>query len=384
NYQHYTVSDHDRRAAGIIAQIPVEAKVSAQDKLDPHVAGRQTIYIFPKVDDADTLFVDVTGPAWPQHPNDLYRDLQAYLAGDFGIAAGDDGYLLLRKGAVTAQIPDDFYNAFRRPLLVSQPITQPVAIFGGQLALWDHQVTVDEHGETVVQLTWQLVDAPVATDYRIYVAFADRDGNVLHDTLFYPPVATLWYPTSLWQRTEMVLVQTLPWSPAVDQVTLLVGVYRGDDGWNSGQRLPLSTASTPTQLHLENNTVARVGSYQNKHNRWELVPLRHVLERAAQPVDTQFGGDPAVMRLARVQITHLPTRAGEPLDFALEWHAGAGLAAAPFDYSLFAHLLNEQGEKVAQLDWQPHDDWGPRPMTTWFATTALVDQQQLLLPADLR
>ncbi|MCB0107451.1 MAG: hypothetical protein KDE53_16135 [Caldilineaceae bacterium] len=69
------------------------------------------------------------------------------------------------------------------------------------------------------------------------------------------------------------------------------------------------------------------------------------------------------------------------LTFALEWWAGR--EPIPLDYSVFAHLLNEQGEKVAQLDWQPRDDWGPRPMTTWFEATSIVDEQRLPLPEDL-
>ncbi len=76
NYLPLTITDHHRRAAAIIEQIPADAAVSAQDRLNPHVSGRETVYIFPRVEDerlgdADTIFVDVTGPAWPQHPNDL-------------------------------------------------------------------------------------------------------------------------------------------------------------------------------------------------------------------------------------------------------------------------------------------------------------------------
>src|SRR5207253_3102142 len=47
NAQAFTVTEHHRRAAAIIAQIPPDAKVSAQDRLNPHVSGRQTLYIFP-------------------------------------------------------------------------------------------------------------------------------------------------------------------------------------------------------------------------------------------------------------------------------------------------------------------------------------------------
>ncbi|MCB0188000.1 MAG: DUF2079 domain-containing protein, partial [Caldilineaceae bacterium] len=207
NYEHYTVSDHDRRAAAIMAQIPADAKVSAQDKLDPHVAGRETVYIFPRTDDADTIFVDVTGPAWPIHPSDLHATIEQLLFTDWGVAAGDDGYLLLRKGLPNRTIPRSFYSAFQPPVS-AQPPDQPVSIFGEALALLDHQVHVDEHGETVVQLRWKALRHPLTTDYRIYVAFANKEGTIAHDSLFYPPVATLWYPTSMWHADEQVLVQT--------------------------------------------------------------------------------------------------------------------------------------------------------------------------------
>ncbi|MEZ4619740.1 MAG: DUF2079 domain-containing protein [Caldilineaceae bacterium] len=383
NYQHYVVTDHDRRAARIIAQIPPTAKVSAQDKLDPHVAGRESIYIFPRIDDADTIFVDVTGPAWPQHPSDLYREIQQLLAGDFGVAAAEDGYLLLRKDAPSATIPEAFYSAFRRPLPAVRPVTQNVSVFGEQLVLWDHQVKVDEHGETVIQLFWErLSNRPVTKDYQIYVAFADRAGNLLHENLFYPPVATLWYPTSLWQSDEMVLVQTLPWPVEVDQFTLLVGVYEGEEGWQSGGRLPLSTGSTPDRIHVEENTLARLAAYQRQGKVWKPVALPTSLETGTV-IDAEFGSAPILLSLPRVQITTVPQKGGEPLQFALELWAHRALVQAHFDYSLFAHVVNEQGEKVAQLDWQPHDDWGPRPMTTWFEGTSIVDKETIVLPAAL-
>lgn len=382
NFQSYVVSDHDRRAATIMAQIPADAKVSAQDKLDPHVAGRETLYIFPRIDDADTIFLDVTGPAWPQHPNDLYHDVQQLLAGEFGVAAGDDGYLLLRKEAHSDTIPDAFYSAFRQPLPFHSA-TQSVSTFGETLLLWDHQVLVDEEGETVVRLSWQLFDQPVKHDYRIYVAFADREGNVLHDTLFYPPVATLWYPTSLWQRNELVRIETLPWTLDVDQFTLLVGVYEGAEGWNNGQRLPLSMGSTPARLHLEGNTVARLGRYQRRADGWQPVPLREEIKEPTTRFAIHFGKDATLLSLTAVALEEMPESGGDSLGFAVEWQAHAGLVQEPFDYTPFVHLLNEAGEKVAQLDWQPHDDWGARPMSSWFEATTIVDQERLALPANL-
>ena len=80
-----------------------------------HVSGRETLYIFPWVDDADTIFLDVTGPAWPQHPSDLKRTVEDLLADDFGVVAADDGYLLLQRGAVQKTVPADFFTAWQTP-----------------------------------------------------------------------------------------------------------------------------------------------------------------------------------------------------------------------------------------------------------------------------
>ena len=110
NYLALTETDHHRRAQALIDQIPPDAAVSAQDRLNPHVSGRETVYIFPRVDDADTVFLDVTGPAWPQHPSDLRQSVDELLAGDFGIAAADDGYLLLQRDAAQRTLPPGFLH----------------------------------------------------------------------------------------------------------------------------------------------------------------------------------------------------------------------------------------------------------------------------------
>ncbi len=107
---------HHQAAQAIIDQIPPDAAVSAQDRLNPHVAGRRTVYIFPRVDDADTVLLDVTGSAWPQHPNDLRRAVDELLQGGFGVVAAADGYLLLGKGMAPARrSPPGFYTAWQAP-----------------------------------------------------------------------------------------------------------------------------------------------------------------------------------------------------------------------------------------------------------------------------
>ena len=374
NHQRFIITDHHRAAAAIIAQIPPDAKVSAQDKLDPHVAGRETVYIFPRVDDADTIFLDVTGPAWPQHPNDLYRSVQELLQNGFGIAAATDGYLLLRKGVANIEPPLEFYSAFRRP---DQPVReQPIATFGEQLQLLDYAVTTSPQGEIVTQLYWR-VTQPLTTPYRFYLAYGVADGTLLHENQFYQPVATLWYPTTMWQPGETVLVQSLPWRIERDPVAVLVGVYQGEDGWTTGQRLPVTTNPPVALPHFEQQTVLRLGGYQWRDHRW--LPLRPDPAPPAQPLAVTIGA--GLLYLDGVSLTQRPLRAGEPLTFTLYWRNGP--VTPTFDYALFAQLFDGAGNKVAQLDWQPHDAIGPRPMTSWLAGEAIQDRQTLALPADL-
>ena len=372
NYQPFTVTEHHRQAAAIIAQIPAAAKVSAQDRLDPHVAGRQTIYIFPRVDDADTVFVDVTGPAWPQHPNDLYTSVQELLGQDFGVAAASDGYLLLRKGVTNTQLPPAFYSAFHRPTAQSRPLVT----FGDQLQLVDYGVTTDAHGEVVVQLYWQALH-PLTTNYRFYLAYQDRDGNVYHDSQFYQPVAVLWYPTSMWQPGETVFVQSLPWALENEQFTLSVGVYQGEDGWTTGQRLAATTAATVALPTFEQQTVVRLGGYRRTGRTWTAVtpdPAGPV-----QPLAITVGD--GLFSLEGVTVEQQPTVAGTALSFTLDWRAGA--VAPSFDYALSTQAFDRAGNKVAQIDWQPHDPLGPRPMTSWLPGEQIQDTQRLLLPAAL-
>jgi uncharacterized membrane protein len=374
NHQRFVVTDHHRAAAAIIAQIPPDAKVSAQDKLDPHVAGRETVYIFPRVDDADTIFLDVTGPAWPQHPNDLYRSVQDLLQNSFGIAAATDGYLLLRKGITNTQPPPEFYTAFRRPH--HQTPATPIATFGEHLQLVDYAITTDAEGELVTQLYWR-ASQPLTTAYRFYLAYHAADGTLLHENQFYQPVATLWYPTTMWQPEETVLVQSLPWRVEVDQVAVSVGVYGGEDGWTTGQRLGLTTHTTAPLPHFEQQTVLRLGGYRWHNAAW--TPILPATTTPAQPLNVTV--ENGLLYLDGVSLEQPPGRASESLTFTLYWRNGQ--TTPPFDYALFAQIFDRAGNKVAQLDWQPRDVVGPRPMTSWLAGEAIQDTQTLSLPTEL-
>ena len=187
--------------------------------------------------------------------------------------------------------------------------------FGDALRLVDYAVRTDDHGETVVDLYWQAL-RPLDEDYRFYVAFRNRDGDTLYDTLYYPPSAVLWYPTSQWQPGETTLVQTLPWAVAEEPLAVAVGVYAGEDGWLGAGRLPVAN-SEPWLPVLENGTLARLGGFERtRSGDWQPI-----LEERTEPhtmIEARFG-DAIALDGATVPV--LPVQAGDSLPFTVHWRA---------------------------------------------------------------
>jgi len=375
HYQALRVTDHHARIQAILDQIPPDAKVSAQDRLNPHVAGRETVYIFPRVDDADTVLIDVTGSAWPQHPNDLKRTVDELLASDFGIATAADGVLLLSKSAATDEIPPSFYTAWQTNSSQSALAQRiPVDVnFGGEVQLLDYAVTTDRNGELVVSTTWQAL-SPLDHDLRFDIALLDPELAVLHDSQFYQPTAALWYPASMWATGEPVRIETLPWTLDADRFVLAVAVYPGKDGWAQGSRLPVQ-AVTPTMPILDGDTLVRLGGYAHTSgNEW--VALSPQPAAAERPLDVQFG-DSLRLDGVSIQATSAP---GRSLPITLDWR---GIGAPAVDYTSFVHLLDSTGAKVAQLDWTPHDAISKLPTSNWPPGWVGQDTQSLALPAEL-
>lgn len=103
------ITGHDRRAEQLIARIPPQAAVAAQNSLAPHLSRRTWIFILPKLSQqgtqAEYIVMDLKGgdltpyesvAAYCAHLNRLLTD-PAY-----GLVAAEDGLLLFRRGAAGA------------------------------------------------------------------------------------------------------------------------------------------------------------------------------------------------------------------------------------------------------------------------------------------
>ena len=69
---------------------------------------------------------------------------------------------------------------------------------------------------------------------------------------------------------------------------------------------------------------------------------------------------------------------GQPIALTLNWQS---IRPVDYDYHVFVHLLDEQGNKLAQRDGQPVQ-W-MRPTSTWQTGDEISDHYGILLPETL-
>lgn len=93
------------------------------------------------------------------------------------------------------------------------------------------------------------------------------------------------------------------------------------------------------------------------------------------PADIGLG---RVVRWQGYDLAPAEPRAGDILSLTLYWRADAAVGQ---DWTTFIHLLNEAGDKVAQVDRVPGD--GIYPPSAWQPGLLVADQYELPLPASL-
>lgn len=409
----WEITAHDRLARRFMAQIPAQASLAAQGKLYPHLSNRLIAYQLPDVNEAEYVFFDATTGTWPVHPNDILALAEKLLhSGQYGVLDAADGYLLLKRGLSHTAIPDEFYSFAR----VSNPQPQyPLTVaFGDELRLLGFDVTDDpRRRETSVRLYWQALK-PLDRHLRLYPFFVNPEGQVIETTEQRPLLTQLWYPPKLWQPGEVVMAQTLPWALG-QRWSLAVGVLAGKDWSDWSQRVPITTADRglPTvnnqggsELDLppagrgseggvpaerqdpapplfpasspapprrfEANTWARLASFE-RQGRYlvEVAPT----DPALQPTHSAQANFDGKMELRGYNVT----QNGQELAVTLYWQA---LGPMNLDYTVFVHLLDADGQTIAQHDGQPA--WEvPLPTSTWQPGETLQDKHSLTLPTKL-
>jgi hypothetical protein len=216
--------------------------------------------------------------------------------------------------------------------------------------------------------------APLEADLRIYPFFLDDQGHVVEDTSERPLLTQLWYPPRLWQPGEIVMTETLPWTLG-DEWSLAVGILNGSDWTDWGQRLKAEIVEADLARRFEASTWVRLETFARQGRELVVIAPPDQDLQPPHPVEANLGNQ---MQLHGYDAT-AEAKAGEGLSVILYWQA---LSEIPVDYTVFVHLVDSNGERVAQ-----HDD-GPRwqvpiPTSTWQSGEIVLDQHLLDLPANL-
>jgi hypothetical protein len=94
----------------------------------------------------------------------------------------------------------------------------------------------------------------------------------------------------------------------------------------------------------------------------------------ANPLDARFGDD---ITLTGYAVDSAALRSTGTLSLTVQWQADAPLAE---DYMLFAHLLDADGQRVAQIDAPPA---GGMPTSTWEPSRYITWVHPLPVPPNL-
>lgn len=371
------VTEHHVVGEEIAASIPEDAGVSAQSNVYPHVSRRKTVHMFPYVGEADYIFLDVASQPNSIGFNDNFHKVikDTLSRADFGVVIARDGYLLLKRGAPHRELPDEFYSFARAE---SPKPRYPIDLqFGDEARLIGFDVQTARDATANLTLYWQAL-APIGRDLFFPIYFTDAEGHELGGTL-YPEPANVWYPTSRWRVGETVKIQTinLPYAAGGRGFGLAVGVVDGSDPWDVGKRLrpTLRSAEWRTPAPTD-GTLVQLVYFDNDRGLINPVFARRDLDSpASNSIDATIGD---AARLVGYDLTPTVVAPGDTVRVTLHWRA-----TGRFDrgYTVFVHLLDEQGKLVAQRDSPPRG--GRAPTTLWLPGDAYSDEYDLALPTSL-
>ncbi len=86
----------------------------------------------------------------------------------------------------------------------------------------------------------------------------------------------------------------------------------------------------------------------------------------------------AFAQLRGVILSSPETWSGGTVTLSLDWQA---LSSSSEDYSVFVHLVDSEGQVLAQTDGYPAND--SRPSSQWVTGERILDEREIDLPADL-
>ena len=356
-YDPAPITAHHRLIERFVAQIPADASVTATAAVHPHVSHRRYLYQFPLGLDAPVpagwALLDVTTNT-DMAPGDLKAQVDAMLAGEWGVVDAADGFLLLATGAPAKSIPAEFYS-FASVAQSAQPApASPLDLVDLRADDWPRW------RQTRLVAEWQVGEGFDAAATAPWLEIVTPQQEVIATLGTAAPPALVWFPPERWQPGDVVRVTTLPLSlPPIVGVRAAgapvqpAAIFRRDDAGDM-QRVPVALASAP-------DLAASLDAAG-------LGPLRS----AATQVTLADGSAHTLTALVADR-TYQP---GDAIDLWLQWE----FAAWPENLAAFIHL-RRAGETVAQADGPPLF-FGPAQAGQAEGGAFINDWRQVVIPTD--
>jgi len=217
-----------------------------------------------------------------------------------------------------------------------------------------------------VTLYWQPL-AEMEQDYNVFVHILGRDEQAIAQKDTYPGMGS--YPTSLWQVGGVIKdtygMYVLPESKAPSRFRVDVGVYDR----STGEALPAFDGEG-NPLHGVIVAQGKVTTRQEPRYSGG-TPVAFDL---AQPFDS---AQDKQVSLTGYKIDKTEVKAGETIEVALYWRAQKKMAE---NYTVFVHLVDEEGTIWGQHDSQPVN--GYYPTSFWDQDEIVKDEHALVVSQD--
>ncbi|TEU16305.1 MAG: hypothetical protein E3J21_10915 [Anaerolineales bacterium] len=217
-----------------------------------------------------------------------------------------------------------------------------------------------------VTLYWQ-PRAEMEQDYNVFVHILGRDEEVIAQKDTYPGMGS--YPTSLWQVGGVIKdtygMYVLPESKAPSRFRVEVGVYDR----STGEALPAFDKDGHL-LHGVTVAQGKVTTQQEPHYSGG-TPVAFDM---AHPFDSAQGRQ---VSLTGYKVDKTEVKAGETINVALYWRAQRKMEE---DYTVFVHLVDEEGTIWGQHDGQPVN--GYYPTSFWDQDEVVKDKHAFVVGED--
>jgi hypothetical protein len=204
-YAPAAITDHAGRAIQMASALPADAAVSASSTLVPHLSGRARVFVFPALQDADHVLLDLRASPAPTSAGDVFLRVQSLLGeGGWRVEAAEDGLLLLARDPLAPPIgsPAMLADSTSEAPLIGDYLDGRLQLLSARLVPSPDATLEADGPRWILRTTWRAVEPlPPGTRLEFWIELDNGRRQHVWD------IAHLWWhPPERWTPGEPVTV----------------------------------------------------------------------------------------------------------------------------------------------------------------------------------